>query len=188
MARPLLLRAGSVRTGGGRRSVAPGSPGSARKSMSMHLFSTPVQCTNCGTVVDDPRVDHCPNCHALLRERRTPARLAGVEQRYGGLRFLLGFLRFLGIATLLVGGLMFAYGIGGNDMSLQAGALTLMGTILTAVVMFAVAAFFEVSLDMEENTRASFRVQQMMLEQLHEATGGQPHPQQDAPASTPRPL
>lgn len=159
--------------------------------MSMHLFSTPVQCTNCGTMVDDPRVDHCPNCQALLRERRTPARLAGVEQRYGGLRFLMGFLRFLGIATLLVGGLMFAYGIGGEDMSVQAGVLTLLGTVLTAVVMFAVAAFFEVTLDMEENSRSSFRVQQMMLEQLHEMTGGQPHPRKDAPASTattPRPL
>ena len=134
--------------------------------MSMHLFSTPVQCTQCGTVVDDPRVDHCPNCHALLRERRTPSRIAGVEKRYGGLRFLLGFLRFLGIATLLIGGLVFAYGIGDDDMTVQAGMLTLLGTVLAAVVMFAVAAFFEVSLDMEENTRASFRLQQMMLEHM----------------------
>lgn len=152
--------------------------------MSMHLFSTPVQCTHCGTVVDDPKLDHCPNCHALLRERRTPSRLAGVEKRYGGLRFLLGFLRFLGIATLLVGGLMFAYGIGGADMSLQSGVLTLLSTLLAAVVMFAVASFFEVTLDMEENTRATFRVQQMMLEHL---THEQPTPRPDATASTHHP-
>jgi hypothetical protein len=73
-------------------------------------------------------------------------------------------------------------------MSLQAGVLTLLGTVLTAVVMFAVAAFFEVTLDMEENSRASFRVQQMMLEQLHEMQGGQPHPQRNEPASAPRPV
>jgi uncharacterized paraquat-inducible protein A len=146
--------------------------------MSMHLFSTPVQCTNCGTVVDDPRVDHCPNCNALLRERRTPSRLAGVEKRYAGLRFLMSFLRFLGIATLLVGGLLFAFGIGGDDMTVQAGILTLLGTVLAAVVLFAVASFFEVTLDMEENTRASFRVQQMLLEHVQ-------HPHHDAPAPAP---
>jgi len=152
--------------------------------MSMHLFSTPVECTNCGTVVDDPRVDHCPNCHALLRERRTPSRLAGVEKRYGGLRFLLGFLRFLGIATLLIGGLVFAYGIGGEDTTPQMGALTLLGTVLASVVMFAVASFFEVTLDMEENTRATFRVQQMLLEHLQ---GEEPHPHPDAASSSGRP-
>lgn len=150
----------------------------------MHLFSTPVQCTNCGTVVDDPKLDRCPNCHALLRERRTPSRLAGVEQRYGGLRFLLGFLRFLGIATLLLGGLMFAYGIGGDDMNLQSAVLTLLSTLLAAVVLFAVAAFFEVTLDMEENTRATFHVQQMMLEHLQHPRSA---PQPDEPEAAPEP-
>ncbi len=47
--------------------------------MSLHLFSTPVQCTRCGTVVDDPTVDKCPKCGNLLKERRTPRRLAGVK-------------------------------------------------------------------------------------------------------------
>lgn len=134
--------------------------------MSMHLFATPVQCTQCGTVVDDPKLDHCPNCHALLRERRTPSRLAGVERRYGGLRFLLGFLRFLGIITVLIGVLVFAFGIGEQPMSPMQGIVTLLGAVLVAVVMFAVAAFFEVTLDMEENTRASFRLQQIMLEHV----------------------
>ncbi|HEX2095632.1 MAG TPA: hypothetical protein VHG28_24760 [Longimicrobiaceae bacterium] len=136
--------------------------------MSMHLFSTPVQCTQCGTVVDDPRVDRCPTCSSLLRERRTPSRLAGVEKRYGGLRVLLGFLRFLAIATLLVGVLVFAYGLGDDRATLQSTVLTLLSTVVTAVVILAFAAFFEVALDMEENTRASFRVQQMMLEQMQE--------------------
>ncbi len=139
--------------------------------MSMHLFSTPVQCTNCGTVVDDPKQDHCPNCQALLRERRTPSRLAGVEKRYGGLRALLNFLRFLGIITLLLGVLVFAYGLGDDRVTVQSNIMTLLGTVVGAVIILAVSAFFEVVLDMEENTRAGFRVQQMMLEHMHETSG-----------------
>lgn len=148
--------------------------------MSMHLFSTPVECTQCGTVVDDPRVDRCPTCSTLLRERRTPSRLAGVEKRYGGLRFLVGFLGFLGIITLLVGLLIFAFGVGDQAVSVAQSALTLLGAVLAAVVMFAVAAFFEVILDMEENTRASFRVQLEMLEHLQHS-GAPPEP--EAPAA-----
>lgn len=142
--------------------------------MSMHLFSTPTQCTQCGTVVDDPTADRCPNCSALLRERRTPSRIAGVEKRYGGLRFLVGFLRFLGIITFLVGLLIFAFGVGDVAMGATGSALTVLGAVFAAVGMFAVAAFFEVMLDMEENTRASFRVQQMMLEHLQEQQGAPP--------------
>lgn len=139
--------------------------------MSMHLFSTPVQCTNCGTVVDDPKQDHCPNCQALLRERRTPSRVAGVEKRYGGLRALLNFLRFLGIITLLLGVLVFAYGLGDERVTVQSSIMSLVATVVGAVVILAVSAFFEVVLDMEENTRAGFRVQQMMLEHMQETAG-----------------
>src|SRR5215210_3997378 len=89
--------------------------------MAMHLFSTPVQCTRCGTVVDDPTVDRCPKCGNLLKERRTPSRIAGVERRYGQLRFLVG-------------------------------------------------ALIEVALDIEENTRAAFRLQQRVLEILQTDT------------------
>ena len=149
--------------------------------MSMHLFSTPVECTQCGTVVDDPRQDRCPTCQALLRERRTPSRIAGVEKRYGGVRFLVGFLRFLGITTLLVGGLIFAFGIG--EMSPREAALTLLLAVLSGVGMFAVAAFFEVLLDMEENTRASFRVQQTLLE--HVQGQGAAHTHTHAPVDGP---
>lgn len=145
--------------------------------MSMHLFSTPVECTQCGTVVDDPTADRCPTCKALLRERRTPRRLAGVEKRYGGLRFLVGFLRFLGIITLLIGILIFAFGVGDDSMAGPVGILTLLGGVLSAVVLFAAASFFEVMLDVEENTRATFRVQQMMLDHFQESA----HP----PAQTP---
>lgn len=144
--------------------------------MSIHLFSTPVECTQCGTVVDDPTTDHCPNCGAILRERRTPRRLAGVEKRYSGLRLLVGSLRFLGIITLLIGVLIFAFGVGEDTMTAPQGILTLLGGVLVAVVLFSVAAFFEVMLDMEENTRASFRLQQMILDELQEE--GVPPPAQ----------
>ena len=132
--------------------------------MAMHLFSTPVQCTKCGTVVNDPTLDHCPNCNALLKERRTPHRVAGVERRYGSLRFLLGVLRFLGVIVLLVGvlGVLFATG----DLDAMTGVSVLLATILSAVSLFAIAAMFSVLLDIEENTRSTFRIQQMLLESI----------------------
>lgn len=145
--------------------------------MSMHLFSTPVECHHCGTVVDDPRVDRCPSCSTLLRERRTPSRLAGVERRYGGLRFLLGFLRFLGGVTLVIGVLIFAFGVGDQGTSTAEAVLTLLGGLLVSVVIFAIAAFFEVVLDMEENTRSSFHVQQTILDALQ----GEKTPTADRP-------
>lgn len=144
--------------------------------MAMHLFSTPVECTQCGTVVSDPTVDRCPNCSALLRERRTPHRVAGVEQRYGSLRILLSVLRFFGIITVAVGLLVFFLGTGPGRGELPplAGLSILLGSILSAISLFAVAAMFKVLIDIEENTRASFRVQQMLLDA---AQGKQPRAQ-----------
>jgi predicted RNA-binding Zn-ribbon protein involved in translation (DUF1610 family) len=133
-------------------------------SMSMHLFPTPVECTHCGTVVGDPMVDRCPTCGDLLKERRTPARLAGVERRHGNIRFLLGILRFLAIAVLLVGGLVFVFSDASIPWTLR--LLIGLGTLLLATGLLVVAALFDVALDLEENTRASFRVQQMVLEAL----------------------
>ena len=130
--------------------------------MAMHLFSTPVQCAQCGTVVNDPTVDHCPTCHALLKERRTPQRIAGVERRYGSLRFLLGVLRFFGIIMLIVGVMGFLFASG--EFTALGGLGILLGSILSAVSLFAVAAMFSVLLDIEENTRASFRLQQHLLD------------------------
>jgi predicted RNA-binding Zn-ribbon protein involved in translation (DUF1610 family) len=130
--------------------------------MSMHLFSTPTECTHCGTVVDNPTVDKCPNCSTLLRERRTPGRLAGVERRYGNIRFLLGFLRFLGVITILVGALAFVFSDDSVPWTMR--LVSVLGTLLLAVGLFVVASLFEVTLDIEENTRASFRLQQMMLD------------------------
>lgn len=130
--------------------------------MAMHLFSTPVQCTNCGTVVDDPTVDKCPGCGNLLKERRTPGRIAGVPRRYTQLRFLLGALRFLGVITVAVGVLLFLFGEDGTPWEVR--ALSLLGAFLLAAVIFVVAALFDVILDVEENTRATFRVQQQVLE------------------------
>lgn len=137
-------------------------------AMSLHLFSTPVQCAQCGTMVDDPKVDHCPNCNSLLKERRTPRRLAGVEKRYGNLRFLMGAMRFLAVMSLLIGVLGFIFGLGDDDISTLGNAIVLGGSVVLAVALFALASFFELALDVEENTRAAFRVQQLLLEQLQE--------------------
>lgn len=134
--------------------------------MAIHLFSTPVQCTHCGTVVDDPTVDKCPQCQALLRERRTPSRLAGVERRYSNLRFLLGFLRFLGIVTILVGILVFMFS--DDSVAWTIRLISFLVAVMAASALFVIAALFDVALDLEENTRASFRVQQMVLETLQE--------------------
>jgi hypothetical protein len=38
--------------------------------------------------------------------------------------------------------------------------------------MFSIAAFFELTMDIEENTRASFRLQQQILEELGETRRG----------------
>lgn len=132
--------------------------------MSLHLFSTPVQCTRCGTVVDDPTVDKCPKCGNLLKERRTPRRLAGVETRYGGLRTLLGVLRFLGVLVLLLGGLVFFSTLGDDGQGATESALIFVSSIVVAVAMFAAAGAFVLMMDIEENTRSSFRMQQRMLE------------------------
>lgn len=134
--------------------------------MALHLFSTPTQCPRCGTVVEDPTVDKCPKCGWLLRERRTPSRLAGVEERYGNVRFLAGFLRFLGVVTVLVGVLILSFGTGGGDMSWAAALGLGVGALALAVAMFSVAAFFNVVMDLEENTRSSFRIQQRILERF----------------------
>lgn len=132
--------------------------------MAMHLFSTPVECHNCGTVVDDPTVDKCPQCSQLLKERRTPARLAGVERKYGNIRFLLGALRFLGVITLLVGVLLLVFSDAGVPWTVRVASV--LGAVLLAVSMFVIAAFFDVALDIEENTRANFRMQQMLVEAI----------------------
>jgi uncharacterized paraquat-inducible protein A len=132
--------------------------------MSLHLFSTPVQCTRCGTVVDDPTVDKCPTCGNLLKERRAPRRLAGVETRYGSLRALLAALRFLGIMVLLLGSLVFFSTLGEDGLSGTNGAIVFVASIVVAVGLFALAGIFVLMMDIEENTRSSFRMQQRMLE------------------------
>jgi len=128
----------------------------------MHLFSTPVQCTQCGTVVDDPTEDKCPKCGSILTERRTPSRIAGVERRYGQLRFLLGIMRFFGVITALVGVLLFIFGE--ESVTWPVRLMLMLGGALLAIILFVVAALFEVALDIEENTRAAFRLQQLELE------------------------
>lgn len=140
--------------------------------MSLHLFSTPVQCTRCGTVVDDPTVDKCPTCGNLLKERRAPRRLAGVETRYGGLRTLLGVLRFLGVMVLLLGGLVFFSTLGDDGLSGTQGAMVFVSSIVVAVLMFAAAGAFVLLMDIEENTRSSFRMQQRMLELMDTSRSG----------------
>lgn len=132
--------------------------------MALHLFPTPVECKNCGEVVDDPSLDHCPNCGKLLMERRTPSRLAGVERKYENLRLLLGFVRFLGVITALVGILIFIFA--DEAIPLVARLLTLLGTLLIGTGLFVVAQLIEMIADLEENSRASFRMQQAIHDAL----------------------
>ena len=148
--------------------------------MSLHLFATPVQCTQCGTTVEDPSVERCPNCGARLKERRAPRRLAGVEQRYGSLRVLLGIMRFLGVVVFAVGALVFFSSLGSRTTASQSGIL-FMGAILIAVVFLAAAGLFELLIDVEENTRSSFKLPPMILEELSEARAGAA---ETAPAAT----
>ncbi len=143
--------------------------------MAMHLLSTPTQCTNCGTVVDDPTVDRCPECGDLLRERRAPRRIAGVQKRYGGLRFLLGVLRFLGVISALVGLLVLVFSVADDELSAVGRLLVTLGALIVGVVVFAVAALFDVLLDVEENTRSSFRMQQLTLEHIQGGAAPREH-------------
>lgn len=151
--------------------------------MALHLFPTPVECKNCGTVVDDPSADHCPNCGKLLMERRTPSRLAGVERKYENLRLLLGFVRFLGVITGLVGILIFLFAE--DAFPLVGRLLMLLGTLLIGTSLFVVAALIEMIADLEENTRASFRVQQAIQEGLRR--GGRVEGIQEELSPTPKP-
>ena len=146
--------------------------------MSFYLFSTPVQCTQCGTSVDDPTADRCPKCGSLLKERRAPRRLAGVGERYGSLRLLLSVMRFLGAIVLLVGGLIFFSSLGEGAITATQSTLLLVGVVVVAVALFAVAGAFELMMDMEENTRSSFRLQQLILEELT-AAGAAARPPDD---------
>jgi hypothetical protein len=41
------------------------------------------------------------------------------------------------------------------------------GGLIVASALLVIASLFDLALDMEENTRASFRVQQLILEELH---------------------
>jgi predicted RNA-binding Zn-ribbon protein involved in translation (DUF1610 family) len=149
--------------------------------MSLHLFSTPVQCTRCGTVVDDPTVDKCPTCGNLLKERRAPRRLAGVETRYGSLRTLLAVLRFLGVMVLALGGLVFFSTLGDDGASNLNGAIVFVSSIVVAVALFALAGMFVLMMDIEENTRSSFRMQQRMLEGMEPRPGGDAAAAAEAP-------
>ena len=149
--------------------------------MSLHLFSTPVQCTQCGTTVEDPSVQNCPNCGARLKERRAPRRLAGVEQRYGSLRVLLGIMRFLGVIVFAIGALIFFSSLGDSRASASQSGGLFVGSILIAVVFLAAAGLFELLIDVEENTRSSFKLQQMILEELAAAAA----PAASAPVAAP---
>jgi predicted RNA-binding Zn-ribbon protein involved in translation (DUF1610 family) len=141
-----------------------GKPSDLLKAMALHLFPNPVECTNCGLKVDDPNVDRCPRCGELLKERRTPSRLAGVERKYENLRLLLGFVRFLGVITGLVGLLLFLFAEEGTSLNTR--VLLLLASVLIGTSLFVVAALIQIIADLEENSRASFRIEQSILERL----------------------
>jgi predicted RNA-binding Zn-ribbon protein involved in translation (DUF1610 family) len=138
--------------------------------MALHLFPTPVECNKCGNVVTDATVDRCPACGDLLKERRTPSRLAGVERKYENLRLLLGFVRFLGVITALIGVLIFLFAE--DAFPLSGRIMTMVGAVLIGTGLFVIAMLIEIVADLEENTRASFRMQQSILEQLRASPPG----------------
>lgn len=132
--------------------------------MSLHLFPTPIECPKCGFVSDDPASDHCPKCGALLMERRNPSRLAGVEQKYRGLRILLPALRLLGAVAALTGILVFIFADDG--WGILARFLSLLIGILVGAGFFVASTLIRVIADLEETSRASFSVQNALLERL----------------------
>lgn len=134
--------------------------------MSLHLFPVPVECQRCGTVVDDPATDRCPECGELLKERRMPSRLAGVERKYANLRILLGFVRFLGAITAIIGVLLFLFAEDGFPFTAR--LITMLASILIGTGLFVVGTMIEILADIEENSRASFR----MLQSILQATRG----------------
>ena len=112
--------------------------------MAIHLFSTPVQCTRCGTVVEDPTVDKCPQCGELLKERRNPSRLAGVPRRYGQMRVLIGVLRFLGVIVFALGVMVFLFA--GEEAEWTTRGTTVLAAVLTAVGLWVVSGLIDVAL------------------------------------------
>lgn len=137
--------------------------------MPFHFFPTPTECKNCGAVVDDPATKHCPQCGKLLKERRTPSRLAGVERKYENLRVLLAFVRFMALATALFGGLIFLFAEDTVPLLLRASFL--FGAMLLGTCLFVVTTLIEIVADLEENTRAIFRVQQTIEGAIAPSTG-----------------
>lgn len=132
--------------------------------MAFHLFPTPVECKQCGNVVDDPVTDRCPRCGALLMERRTPSRLAGVERKYNSLRILLPAVRFLGVITMVVGVLVFL--IGDDSLGFTQRGLIMLVAILVGTGLLVASALIRILADLEENSRASFSVQRAILARL----------------------
>lgn len=132
--------------------------------MALHLFPTPIECKQCGATVDDDTVDRCPTCGDLLKERRTPSRLAGVERKYENFRLLLGFLRFLGISVAILG--VVAFFFSDAALSVPWRLASMVGAILVGVLLMLVAAALEIVADLEENSRATFRVLLSILDQM----------------------
>ncbi len=72
----------------------------------------------------------------------------------------------MGVITALVGLLVLAFSVTDDGISVTGRILITLGSLVGAVIIFAVAAFFDVAMDVEENTRSSVRMQQLMLEHL----------------------
>ena len=71
---------------------------------------------------------------------------------------------FNGIMVLLLGSLVFFSTLGEDGLSGTNGAIVFVSSIVVAVALFALAGIFVLMMDIEENTRSSFRMQQRMLE------------------------
>jgi hypothetical protein len=62
--------------------------------------------------------------------------------------------------------MILVFSIGTDGLTWAGRLLVMLGSLVVAGAIFAITAFFDVALDMEENTRAAFRLQQMLLEEL----------------------
>jgi hypothetical protein len=72
------------------------------------------------------------------------------------------------VTVFAIGALIFFSSLGTTGTSASQSGGLLIGSILIAVVFLAAAGLFELLIDVEENTRSSFKLQQMILEELAE--------------------
>ena len=79
---------------------------------------------------------------------------------------MIGLLRLLGGITIVLALLLFLFSDEATVWTTR--LLILVGGIVLAAGLVVLAAVIDVAIDVEENTRSAFRVQQLILEELQE--------------------